>query len=69
MNAVEAVVRIGIGPISTGPVTAESGERCGRLCMYRMIECGTVGTPANTEISRFTINLANHQINHTKNLI
>jgi hypothetical protein len=31
---------IGIGPISTGPVTAES-ERCGGRCMYRMasFEC------------------------------
>jgi hypothetical protein len=27
---------IGIGPISTGPVTAESEECCGRRCMYRM---------------------------------
>jgi hypothetical protein len=41
---------IGIGPISTGPVTAESDERCGRRCMYRMGERGVVRKIMKSEL-------------------
>jgi hypothetical protein len=42
------VAHIGIGPISAGPVTAESEERCGRRCLYRMKTLGNLDTGRNS---------------------